>query len=62
VLEKSVDELESIQMDDEVKNILMTIINLVINSRDVEAVVRHMWKAVKLHEQHYNKVQQESTN
>jgi hypothetical protein len=38
VSEKSLDDLESIQMEDEVKNILMTIINLVINSGDAKAV------------------------
>jgi hypothetical protein len=54
VLEKSVDELESIQMEDEV--------NLVINSGDAKAMVRHLWKAVELHEQYYNKIQRESTN
>jgi hypothetical protein len=32
VLEKSLYELESIQKEDEVKNVLVTIINLVINS------------------------------
>jgi hypothetical protein len=32
VLVKSLDELESIQKEDEVKNVLVTIINLVINS------------------------------
>jgi hypothetical protein len=40
VLEKSVDELESIQMEGEVKNILVSIINLVINSGDAKALVR----------------------
>jgi hypothetical protein len=62
VLEKSLDELESIQMKDEVKNVLMTIINLVINSGDAETMVRHLWKAVELHEQPYNKMQRELTN
>jgi hypothetical protein len=33
----------------------VTIINLVINSGDAKAIVRHLWKAVELHEQHYNK-------
>jgi hypothetical protein len=60
VLEKSLDELESIQMKDKVKNELVTIINLVLNSRDAKAMVGHLWKAVELHEQHYNK--RESTN
>jgi hypothetical protein len=32
VLEKSFDELEPIRMEDEVKNVLVTIINLVINT------------------------------
>jgi hypothetical protein len=49
-------------MEDEVKNVLVTIINLVINSRDAKAMVSHLWKAVELHKQHYNKIQQESTN
>jgi hypothetical protein len=59
VLEKSLDELESIQMEDEVKNVLVTI---VIISGDPKAMVGHLWKAVELHEQHYNKIQRESTN
>jgi hypothetical protein len=61
-LEKSLDELESIQMEDEIKDVLVTIINLVINSGDAKAMVRHLWKAVELDEQHYNKIQRESTN
>jgi hypothetical protein len=36
VSEKSLDELESIQMEDEMKNILVTIFSLVINSRDAK--------------------------
>jgi hypothetical protein len=40
VLEKSLDELESIQMEDEVKNMSVTVINLVINSGDAKAMVR----------------------
>jgi hypothetical protein len=56
VLEKSLDVLESIQMEDEVKNVLVMIINLVINSRAAKAMVGHLWKAVELHEQHYNKI------
>jgi hypothetical protein len=36
VLAKSLDELEPIQMEDEVKNELMTIINLVINSGELK--------------------------
>jgi O-acetylhomoserine/O-acetylserine sulfhydrylase-like pyridoxal-dependent enzyme len=62
VLEKSLEELESIQTEDEVKNVLVTIINLVINSGDAKAMVRHPWKTVELHEQHNNKIQRESTN
>jgi hypothetical protein len=62
LLEKSFDELESIQMEDEVKNVLVTMINLVINSGDAKAMVGHLWKAEELHEQHYNKIQRESTN
>jgi hypothetical protein len=61
-LEKSLGELESIQVEDEVKSVLVTIINLVINSGDAKATVRHLWKAVELHEQHYNKIKRESTN
>jgi hypothetical protein len=38
-LEKSLEGLESIQMEDEVKNVLVTIINLVINSRNAKAMV-----------------------
>jgi hypothetical protein len=49
-------------MEDEVKNILVTIINMVINSGDAKAMVRYLWKADKLHEQHYNEYQWESTN
>jgi hypothetical protein len=62
VLEKSLDDLESNLMEDEVKNVLVTIINLVINSGDAKAMVGHLWKAVELDEQHYNKIQRESTN
>jgi hypothetical protein len=57
VLEKSLDELESIQLEDEAENELVTIINLVTNSGDAKAMVRRLWKAVELHEQ-----QRESTN
>jgi hypothetical protein len=42
-------------MEDKVKNVLVTIINLVINSWGTKAMVRHLWKAVELHKQHYNK-------
>jgi hypothetical protein len=62
VLEKTLDELESIEMEDEVKNVLVTMTNLMINAGDARAMVRHLWKAVELHEQHYNKIQRESTN
>jgi hypothetical protein len=62
VLEKSLDEMESIQMKDEAKNALVTVINLMINSGVAKAMVRHLWKAVELNEQHYNKIQRESTN
>jgi hypothetical protein len=44
-----------------VKNILVTIINLVINSGDTKAMVRHVWKSVNFHE-HYNNIQRESTS
>jgi hypothetical protein len=46
-------------LEDEVKNVLVTIIHLVINSGDTKAMVRHLWKAAELHEQHYNKIQRE---
>jgi hypothetical protein len=42
VLEKSLDELEYIQVEDEVKNILVTIINLMINSGEAKAMVGHL--------------------
>jgi hypothetical protein len=58
----SLDELESIQMEDEVKKVLVKIINLVINSRDTKAMVRCLSKVVELHEQPYTKIQRESTN
>jgi hypothetical protein len=41
-------------MEDEVKNVLVTITNLVINCGDAKAMVRRLWKAVELLEQHYN--------
>jgi hypothetical protein len=47
-------------MEDEVKNVFVTIINLVINSGDAKSVVRHLSNAVEFHEQHYNKIQRES--
>jgi hypothetical protein len=62
VLGKSLDELEFIKMEDGIGKVLVTIINLVINSGDAKTMVRHLWKAVELHEQHYNKFQRESTN
>jgi hypothetical protein len=49
-------------MEDEVKNVLVTIIKLPINSGDAKSMVRHLWKAIKIHEQHYHKIQRESTN
>jgi hypothetical protein len=48
-------------MEDEIKNVLMTIINLMINSGDAKEMVRHLWKAVELHEQQYIETRQEST-
>jgi hypothetical protein len=54
--------LASIQTENEVKNALGKIINLVIHSGDAKAMVGHLWKDVELHQQHYNKIQQESTN
>jgi hypothetical protein len=62
VLEKSLDALESIQLEDEGKNVLVTIINLVINSGNAKGMVGHPWNAVELQEQDYNKIQRESTN
>jgi hypothetical protein len=62
VLEKSLDEVEYIQMEDEVKNLLVTIINLVMNSFDAKAMVRHLWKDVEFHKQHYNKFQRKRTS
>jgi hypothetical protein len=62
VLEKSLDQLESVQTEDEDKNVPVTINNLVINSGDSKAMVRHLWKSVELHQQHYNKIKRESTN
>jgi hypothetical protein len=41
VVEKALDELESIQMEDKVKDGLVMIINSVINSRDSKAMVIH---------------------
>jgi hypothetical protein len=61
VLEKSLDELESSQTEDEVKNVLVTIINLVIYSGDAKAMARHLWRAVELHGQQHNKTEREST-
>jgi hypothetical protein len=61
-LVKSLDELQSIQMEDKFKNVLVTIINLVVHSGDSKPMVRHMWKSVQLHEQYYKKIQRESTN
>jgi hypothetical protein len=48
-------------MGDELKNVLVTIINLVINTVDYKAIVRHLWEDVQLHEQHDNKIQRESS-
>jgi hypothetical protein len=62
MLKKSLDMLQSIQMEDEVMKVLVTIINLVMNSGEAKAMIRHLWKAVELHEQHYNKIQRDSTN
>jgi hypothetical protein len=51
-LEKSLEGMEYIQMEDEVERVLVAIINLVINCGDAKAMVRHMWKAVEIYEQH----------
>jgi hypothetical protein len=50
------------QTEDDVKKVLVTIINLVINSGDAKVMVGNLWKAEELHEQHYKKIQRESTN
>jgi uncharacterized protein YoaH (UPF0181 family) len=55
--EQHYNRIQSIQMEDEVRNVLVTISNLEINSGDAKAMVRH-----ELHEQHYNKIKRESTN
>jgi hypothetical protein len=64
VVEKSLEELKFLQVEDKVANVLVTRINLVIHviSGDAKAMIRHLWKAVKLPEQHYNRIQRESTN
>ena len=49
-------------MEDDVKNVLLTIINLVIKFGDAKAMVRHMLKVVELHEQNYSKIRRESTS
>jgi hypothetical protein len=54
VLEKSLGGLEFIQVDYEVKNDLVTIINLLINCGDDKAMARHLRKAVALHELQHN--------
>jgi hypothetical protein len=33
-----------------------------LNSGDAKAVARHLWKAIKLHVQHYHKIKRDSTN
>jgi hypothetical protein len=52
VLKKTLDEFKIFQIEDEDKNVLVMIINLLINSGNAKAVVRHPWKDVELHEQH----------
>jgi hypothetical protein len=54
VLEISLDE--SIQLEDKVKNILVMIINIMINSEYDKPTVRHLWKAIELHKQQYNNI------
>jgi hypothetical protein len=49
-------------VEDELKNLLVTINNLVINSGDAKTTIRNVWKVVKPREQHCNKIQRESTN
>jgi hypothetical protein len=62
VLGKSLDELESFQMENEVKNILLKLINLVIYYGEAKPIVRRLWKALQLYERHYKKNKRESTN
>jgi hypothetical protein len=40
----------------------MAVVNLEMNSGDAKTTVRRLWKAVELHEQHYNKIQRGSTS
>jgi hypothetical protein len=49
-------------MENELKNALVAIMSLMINSGNAKAMIRHVWKAVGLHEQQYNNIQRESTN
>jgi phosphoserine phosphatase len=49
-------------MEDEFKKVLVTIIKLVIISGGVKSMARPLRKAFELHEQHYNKIQRESTS
>jgi hypothetical protein len=49
-------------MDDEIKKVLVTIINLVINLGDAKAMVRHLCKSIEHQEQHYNRIKRESNN
>jgi hypothetical protein len=46
MLKKSLDELQSFQMEDEVRNVLVMIISLKINSGDAKAIESHLWQAV----------------
>jgi hypothetical protein len=61
-LEKSLEGLEFILMEDEFKSVLVTIINLVINAGHAKAMLRHLWKDTAVHEKRYNKIQRESTS
>jgi hypothetical protein len=42
-----------------VKNGLVKIIKLMINSGDAKELVGHLWKVIELPELHYNEIQRE---
>jgi hypothetical protein len=52
VLETSLNEVGVHSDGGQVKDVLVTIINLVVNSGDAKAMVRHLREAVELREQH----------
>jgi sulfur relay (sulfurtransferase) DsrC/TusE family protein len=51
-----------IETEDEVKKILVTIVNLLINSGEVQAMIKHPWKVIEIHNQHYKKFNTNSPN